>query len=211
MRELLKVNGVSFRQKKRGGECVLENINLTVSAGELVEIYGRSGSGKTTLIEVIAGIKPPQSGKVERYGPLAWVPQEFLLYKDLTVLENMDFFSRIYRYHGDFQPLLVWGGLDRHTGERAGWLSAGYKKMLQLCVALMQDFSLLVLDEPQVGMDETQAAVLAMLLHKLKREGKGILLAAPNTEYDNVYYLEAGSLVRRNPFLDYYGVPEVSS
>jgi ABC-type multidrug transport system ATPase subunit len=172
---LLKVTDLSYRQRKHL-EALLQNIGFTVATGELVLIRGGSGSGKTTLAELLAGLITPNSGRVERPASVALVAQRFLLYQDLTVRENLEFYRKIHEYQGELQPLLRWAGLERWEGERAGLIPVGCQKMLQLCVALTRESSLIIMDEPTVGLDGRQMAALTKLLPELTGAGKGVLI-----------------------------------
>lgn len=197
MGELLKATGVScYRGKTR--ETLLDNIDLTVTAGQLIIIRGNSGVGKSTLIQLLAGVIRPAAGLIERYTEAAWVPQRFLLYQDLTVAENLDFFIRVNRFQGDGESLLNWAGLAERRRERAGKLPVGYKKMLQICVALTREAGLFLLDEPLVGLDQQQTVVLNQLLLKLIKAGKSIVVTQSgptvSRDADCVYRLQNGLL-----------------
>jgi ABC-2 type transport system ATP-binding protein len=196
---LLKATGLAYHHGKHR-EALLRNINLTVEPGESVVIQGGSGIGKSTLAELLIGVAKPSTGSVECYGLAAWVPQQFLLYLDLTAGENLEFYSRVNDYQGDRQELLTWGGLQE--GSRAGKLPVGCKKMLQICIALTRKPDLIILDEPFVGLDERQMAAVIHLLQELTKAGKGIVVMLSGmtkvTADDQVYRLQNGMLTREN-------------
>jgi ABC-type multidrug transport system ATPase subunit len=195
---LLKVTDLSYRQRKHR-EALLQNIDLMVATGELVVIRGGSGSGKTTLAELLAGLTAPGSGRVERPAPVALVSQRFLLYQDLTVRENLEFYCKINDYQGELQSLLTWAGLERWVCERTGRIPVGCQKMLQLCVALTRESPLLIMDEPTVGLDGRQMVALTKLILELTGAGKGVLIltaddAGGEIAATRVYRLQDGRL-----------------
>jgi ABC-type multidrug transport system ATPase subunit len=200
---LLKATGVAERPG-RHRKALLQKINLTVAAGELVVIRGGSNTGKSALVELLAGLAQPGAGTIERSGIVALVSQQFRLYQDLTAEENLEFFSRINDYQSDWRALLTWAGLDRWPRKNAGQLPVGGKKMLQIGVALTQEPDLLILDEPTVGLDGTQTAAVIQLLQKLKQAGKGVALTLADAAVlaitgDQVYRLTNGTLVSEHP------------
>jgi ABC-type multidrug transport system ATPase subunit len=210
---LLRATGLSYRQRKYR-EALLQNINLTLAAGETVMVRGGSGVGKSTLAALLLGLEKATSGRVERLVTVAGVTQRFLLYQELTVKENLEFFSRINDYQGDLERLLTWGGLAQRQRERARKLPSGYQKMLQLCVALTREPALLICDEPTVGLDERQTEVWRQLLAEFKKAGKGTVIVTTAdlsslTEFDRVFRLCDGTLAAEHPGRDLSGVAEV--
>jgi ABC-type multidrug transport system ATPase subunit len=198
---LLKATGLTSHRGKRR-QVLLRDIHLTVEPGESVVIQGGSGTGKSTLAELLIGVAKPGVGAVERCGLAAWVPQQFLLYRDLTVAENLEFYSRVNDYQGDPQELLTWCGLQQWLPERAGKLPAGCKKMLQICIALTRKPDLMILDEPFASLDERQMAAVTHLLRELNKAGKGIVvLLSGMTKViaaARVYRLQNGTLTPEN-------------
>ncbi len=139
------------------GRPVLKGVSLSVGRGERLAVLGPNGSGKTTLLRAIVGVLEPDEGSVEVLGErppvegLSYVPQGHAHYEYLTPRENLRFFARMYGVPGDGIDGLVerFGLPDRRAGE----LSGGQRRRLDLAVALLPDPEVLILDEPTEGLD----------------------------------------------------------
>ena len=152
--------------KRFGDRRVLEGVDLDVGAGELLLVTGPNGAGKTTLLRILAGLAAPTRGEVavavER-GRLGYLGHEPLVYRELTALENLDLYGRLYRVSERRERigmLLERLGLWDARGERAGTFSRGMLQRLALCRALLHEPDLLLLDEPFAGLDDQGADVL---------------------------------------------------
>ena len=151
----------SFERKR-----VLRGVDLDVERGGFVLVTGPNGSGKTTLLRVIAGLAAPDRGDirvdVER-AELGFLAHEPLVYRELTALENLDLYGRLYHVperRERIGMLLERFGLWDARGERVGTYSRGMQQRLALCRVLLHEPSLLLLDEPYAGLDEEGTTLL---------------------------------------------------
>jgi ABC-type multidrug transport system ATPase subunit len=145
---------------------VLRDLSFDLRAGGFLVVSGANGSGKTTLLRILAGLVAPTRGGVDvdtdrsRIGVLAHEP---LVYRELTALENLDLYGRLYRVperRERIGMLLERFGLWDVRNERVGTYSRGMTQRLALCRTLLHDPELLVLDEPYSALDVSGAALL---------------------------------------------------
>ena len=158
---------VARRLGKRYGEKrVLRGIDLELPRGGFLVVTGPNGSGKTTLLRICAGLAQPTEGTIERMAERAqvgYLGHEPLVYRELTALENLELYGRLYRVperRERIGMLLERYGLWDARHERADSYSRGMLQRLALCRALLHDPELLVLDEPYSGLDEEGAVLL---------------------------------------------------
>ncbi len=153
-------------EKRYGRKRALRGLSFTVPRSGFLLVTGPNGSGKTTLLRLVAGLAAPTKGTLtvegER-GDLGYVGHEPLLYRELTALENLELFGRLYRVRDRRERsgmLLERYGLWEARGDRVSTFSRGMTQRLALCRALLHDPALLVLDEPFTALDEEGAALL---------------------------------------------------
>ena len=181
---------------KRFGEVeALAAMTFSIRAGELYGLVGPDGAGKTTAIRALAGLidldsgearvldMDPRSGGAVREA-LGLLPQQYSLYRDLTVMENLKFFSRLYVlprevFRRRAERLLTITRLDRFVDRRADQLSGGMYKKLALAAALLHEPKVLLLDEPTNGVDPVSRRELWALLHEFVQGGMAVLLSTP--------------------------------
>jgi heme exporter protein A len=161
--------------RRYGERAALDGVTFALPEGMTLGLFGPNGAGKSTLLRVLATLLRPHEGSVRVFGaPLpreAWkvrsrvgyLGHEPLLYRELTALENLDLFGRLYRVPERRERsgmLLERFGLWDVRGERVSTFSRGMTQRLALCRALLHDPSLVVLDEPFTALDEEGAALL---------------------------------------------------
>ena len=170
--------------KKFDDKSVLNKINFEVMPNQIYGIVGPNGSGKTTLCRVLAGVIRPETGSFRINGfdgikdiekirkQMGYMPQIFSLYSDLTVMENLKFFARVYGVNKqDFKKrsenLLSFTRLAKFKNRQAGKLSGGMYKKLALACSLIYEPKLLLLDEPTIGVDPVSRRELWDILVEL--------------------------------------------
>jgi len=145
--------------RRFGAKRVLRDLDLEVRAGELLLVTGPNGSGKSTLLALIAGLLAPTEGEIEvdlPRGRLGYLAHEALVYKELTALENLDLYGRLYHVperRETIGALLERFGLWEARHQRVGLFSRGMQQRLALCRVLLHGPELLLLDEPYSGLD----------------------------------------------------------
>jgi lipopolysaccharide export system ATP-binding protein len=176
----------------RGGKAILRGVDLEAGRGEVLGVLGPSGAGKSTLFRAVVGEVPPDAGTVSLDGqdmtnwPLwrraragvGYVPQGPSVLWDLTVAQNLDAFRRIAGLpQRPPEEAAARVGLEHRLGVRAGELSAGERRRLELARAVTRTPRVLVCDEPFTGVDPAGAERLGDLLAELARAGTTVLLA----------------------------------
>jgi ABC-2 type transport system ATP-binding protein len=179
---------------KRFGKLVaVDHLDLTVRTGELYGFLGPNGAGKSTTLRMLCGILEPTEGEGQVLGidllrdpervksAIGYMSQRFSLYDDLTVLENLTFYSRVYmvpraaraRRIEQMLRLADLGGRERQL---AGHLSGGYRQRLALACALVHGPQLIFLDEPTAGVDPVSRRTFWALIRRLADDGTTILV-----------------------------------
>jgi len=203
----------SFRRDTGESLLALDDISFSMRRGGLAALVGPDGAGKTTLLRLLAGLMKADGGVVSVLGinaatdpqliqsRISYMPQQFGLYEDLTVRENMDLYSDI---HGvtqqdrrtQYARLMTMTGLDLFQKRLAGQLSGGMKQKLGLACTLVRSPELLLLDEPTVGVDPLSRRELWQIIRQLIKERLTVLLSSsdPNEaeECDSVLVLNGG-------------------
>ncbi|MEO0761245.1 MAG: ribosome-associated ATPase/putative transporter RbbA, partial [Pseudomonadota bacterium] len=202
-----------------GRVTALDGLSLDLPAGRLVGLVGPDGVGKSTLLGLVAGAKALQAGRIEVLGgpidapahraricpSIAFMPQGLgrNLYAELSVRENLEFFSRLFgqsaaEREARIASLLSATGLAPFAGRLMGQLSGGMKQKLGLCCALIHDPALLVLDEPTTGVDPLSRRQFWALIAAIRarRPGLGVLVSTAYMEeaerFDWIVAMDAG-------------------
>ena len=162
--------------KRFGEKRVLRGVDLDLERYDFLVVTGPNGSGKTTLLRICAGLAVPTEGAIELdvvRGEIGYLGHDPLVYRELTGLENLDLYGRLYRVPERrerigmlFERFGLWDA--RHA--RVGSYSRGMTQRLALCRVLLHDPSLLVLDEPYSALDAEGATLLDAQLAELRTE-----------------------------------------
>ena len=205
-------DAVSVRglRKVFGSRAAVENLDLTIRAGEVFGLLGPNGSGKTTTIRMLCGLMTPTSGIATVVGydvvsqpemvrrRIGYMSQRFGLYDDLTVAENMRFYASVYGLKGDarrrrIEEQLAELGLEERAGQLAGTMSGGWKQRLALACATAHRPAMLFLDEPTAGVDPASRRLLWQWIYGLAGEGTTILVTT--------HYMDEAERCERLAFL----------
>jgi heme exporter protein A len=205
--------------KRYGRKTVLRGVTLGVEAGQVMALLGANGAGKTTLMRLVAGLARPASGEIalggaslskagaelRRYiGVVSHLP---LLYDNLSGYENLAFFARLYdmqeaapRIEAVLHSVDLWA----QRRELVRTYSRGMMQRLAIGRAILHDPPVLLLDEPDTGLDQTSAEMLHRLISRLGAVNRAILLTTHNLERalawaDSLAILVGGKIVHSTP------------
>ncbi|HSK51555.1 MAG TPA: ABC transporter ATP-binding protein [Clostridia bacterium] len=198
--------------KRFGPRTAVDSVGFEIGRGETYGLLGPNGAGKTTTISMVCGILERDAGEVVVAGrPVApgttaakaaigFVPQDLAIYPDLTARENLVFFGRLYglggkRLRSRVDELLEVVGLADRAKDRTEQFSGGMKRRLNIAVGLLHEPSLLVLDEPTVGVDPQSRNAILASVEALGTAGMAIL-------YTTHYMEEAERLCDRVGIID---------
>ncbi len=187
------VVSVKNLEKRFGDFIAVNRISLSVQRGEIFGFLGPNGAGKSTTIRMLCGILQPTSGEGLVAGfdvvkesekiktRIGYMSQRFSLYEDLTVEENINFYSGIYRIASEKKQerkewVLRMAGLTEHRNTKTAILSAGWKQRLSLGCAILHEPPILFLDEPTSGVDPISRRNFWDLIHDMSTQGVTIFV-----------------------------------
>ena len=181
--------GIRDLRVRRGGRLVLPGVSVAIDPGIVTGLLGPSGSGKTTLMRAIVGVQIVESGEVTVLGApggspenrrrVGYVTQAPSVYGDLTVRENLHYFSRVLGVPTDrIEEAIAVVDLGGHEGQVVRTLSGGERSRVSLASALLGKPDVLVLDEPTVGLDPVLRRDLWSTFHALADEGVTLLVSS---------------------------------
>jgi ABC-2 type transport system ATP-binding protein len=202
--------------KQYNNTTVVDELNLEIKTGEIVGIIGHNGAGKSTTMKMIAGLVEPTSGEIRVMGhnmqknntrvkqKIGYLPEDSPLYEAMTAQQYLLFFSELYQMPRQqalkrIDEILASLHLTEKT-KLTGEFSKGMKRKTAIARALLHDPDLLILDEPNSGLDPLTSFFIINYLRTLKRQGKTILLSAHNlfhveTICDRVGIIKNGKLL----------------
>lgn len=199
--------------KSFGNEMVLKKVSLRLEKGKIHGIIGRNGSGKTVLMKCICGFLQPTMGAVKVFGKMIgsdcdFAPDTGMLIETPgflsheTGMNNLEWLAKLGKGTSKerISDLIRIVGLDPAMKKKVGQYSLGMRQRLGIAQALLDDPSLLILDEPMNGLDKTGVKDIRTLLLSLKEQGKTILLASHFAQdidelCDTVYEMDQGTII----------------
>lgn len=190
---VIETRGLTRRFRK---VVAVDHLDLTIYRGEIFGLLGPDSAGKTTTLRLLCGLMRPSEGSARVAGcdtvrqaealkrQIGYMPQQFSLYGDLTVMENLLFFADIFDVREPersqrIERLLRFAGLAEFTGRRAAYLSGGMKQKLALACALLHQPPILLLDEPTTGVDPVSRREFWQILTELHLAGVTLVITTP--------------------------------
>ncbi|HKY22691.1 MAG TPA: ABC transporter ATP-binding protein [Vicinamibacterales bacterium] len=216
-----------------GGIHALRNVSLTVGTGEVVTLIGANGAGKSTTLRAITGLVTPTSGRVTFQGEditglaphklvargISMSPEGRGVFANLTVLENLEMGAYLTNDRAAIKRSLERGftlfpRLKERIKQPAGTLSGGEQQMLAMARALMSRPTLLLLDEPSLGLAPIVCQTIFSTIDEIKTEGTTVLLVEQNANAalkhsDRGYVLETGEVILEGSATEIAGNPRV--
>jgi ABC-type multidrug transport system ATPase subunit len=190
-----------------GDYPALRKVSLSVPDGACLALLGRNGAGKTTLLRILAGLSRPTEGKVTVAGQLGYLGHGIGVYDDLSALENLILFGRLYSLPDPAAAAikaLERVGLGRVKDGLAREFSRGMRQRLAIARAFQHNPKVLLLDEPFTSLDDKAIAVLQQLLAGARSEGATIIMSTHQLREamelaTHVAMLERGNIVHAGP------------
>jgi ABC-type branched-subunit amino acid transport system ATPase component len=197
---LLKVAGVC---KRFGGIVAVDNVSFDIAPGAVTGLIGPNGAGKTTLFDILSGVEAPDAGSIRYNGsPIHGLPshnvsrlgigrtfQSVRVFAEMTVRENLEVADRNGKHRrtpGFEQRLmdaLAFVNMAPHQQALAGLLSYGQRKLVEIAMVMIQDPTLILLDEPVAGVNPVLIEHIGKLLTELVRQGRTLLIVEHNIPF----------------------------
>lgn len=182
--------GVVELTKDFGDLVALEGITLAAAPGELIALVGHNGAGKSTLLRILAGLSEPTSGRVEVDGfepgsiearaATSYLPDNPVMYDDLSVLEHLEYIARLHGredWETHARSLLRRLGLDHRADDLPATFSRGLRQKAALAIGFVRPFTVLLVDEPFVGLDASGRDALIELLVEAAQNGATVIVS----------------------------------
>lgn len=170
---------------------ILKNVSLNITSNTITYLTGKNGSGKSTLLKIMAGLLKPTSGKIVsncKLGEVGYLGHTPFIYNNLSAYENLLFWGRLYKKYIDknqIKTAFEHVELTRFIHERAGTLSRGMLQRLNFALVLMLKPKLLLLDEPESGLDGHSFSICCNEIFKAKLAGAGVVWISHNPIHNN--------------------------
>lgn len=209
--DLLEVKNIS---KKYRNHEILQNVSMNITRGEVVGLVGQNGVGKSTFLQIVATAMSANSGDLLLDGlsyngnlkairrQIGYVPQEVALWDQLTVRENMLFFSKLsWRKLSEEQCRAICVNMQLHEWDKqVSKLSGGMKRKLNIALSLIDDPQLLLLDEPTVGIDLKSKTEIARFLTQQAKEQQKMILYTSHDMEEITTYCDRVYIIGEDPF-----------
>lgn len=184
--------------KSFGGLLALKSIDISIAEGECVALFGPNGAGKTTLIKVLTTLSRPANGNIFIAGEdikknaatvrrkIGVVSHQTFLYDNLTAYENLKFYGKMYdvpHLEQRITGVIIEVGLENRLRDKVGTFSRGMQQRLSIARAILHDPPIMLLDEPETGLDEQARNALSELVKKLIAANRTVLLTTHNLEW----------------------------
>ena len=185
-------------RKTYGHFTALAGVSLNIKRGEFLTLFGRNGAGKTTFLKVAATLVRPTQGKLHIEGidvdekseearrHIGFLSHNTYVYRDLSPLENLRFFARLYGVDGSderLKALLDRVGLRRRMNDPVRAFSRGLNQRVGIARVMLHDPSLILLDEPYTGLDAHAVETLNTMLDEAHSRGKTVILTTHDLEH----------------------------
>ncbi len=191
---MIRVEQLSFRYPGADDDA-LRGVSVDIPRGSLFGLLGPNGAGKTTLLSILCGLLPYREGRIRVGGTdlreglprvramSALIPQDLAFYSRLSARQNLEFFAGLYGLRGArkrsrIEEVVRLVQLQGHLDKRAGALSGGLKKRLNIAAGLLNEPSLLFMDEPTVGIDPQSRHFILNTIRELNRRGTTVIYSS---------------------------------
>ncbi len=210
----IKAQGLT---RRFGKFTAVDRVEFEIPYGSIFGFLGANGSGKSTTIKMLCGILAPSAGTGTVAGfdvltqpekikqAIGYISQKFSLYGDLTIIENLMFFGRIYGLDGAplqkrIDEVLLMTGLDKYAGRQAEHLSGGWKQKLAIANGILHKPKILFLDEPTAGIDPLSRLTIWGILTDLASQGTALFITTHYMEEaqrcDQLAFISEGKILK---------------
>lgn len=207
--------------KSFGYKQALKETTITIEAGQVVVLAGPNGAGKSTLLRILATLSRPTRGRVAINGieipagamraraTIGYVGHQTLLYDELTILENLSYYARLYaldKMDARISEVAAQVEIEKRMNDPVRTLSRGYQQRVALARALLHRPRVFLFDEPWTGLDQNSSGVLIRIFEQARREGATVLFSSH--EFERSLGAVDRALIMRNGKVIYDGARE---